>query len=34
MLTIAATAFAVVLFAVAAFLIVNEWSQLVDRIPA
>jgi hypothetical protein len=34
MLTIAATALVIVLFAIAGFLIVNEWSQLVNQIPA
>jgi hypothetical protein len=34
MLTIAATAFAVAIFAIAAVILVNEWSQLVDHIPA
>jgi hypothetical protein len=34
MLAIAATAFAIALFTIAAFLIVNQWSQLVDQIPA
>jgi hypothetical protein len=34
MLTIAATALAVVIFAIAAIILVNEWSQLVDHIPA
>jgi hypothetical protein len=34
MLTIAATALLVAVFAIAAFLLVNEWSQLVDHIPA
>jgi len=34
MLTIAATAFLIAVFAIAAIILVNEWSQLVDHIPA
>ena len=34
MLIIAATGFAIAVFTIAAFLLVNEWSQLVANIPA
>jgi len=33
MLTIAATALLVAVFAIAAVILVNEWSQWVERIP-
>jgi hypothetical protein len=32
-MTLAATAVAVALFAIAAIVLVNEWSQLAERIP-
>jgi len=33
MLTIAATALVVTVFAIAAIVLVNEWSQLVEHLP-